>query len=52
MKEITYFMMDVCPYCKKAQALMDELMKEHPEYKKNPHEGHRRAQAARHCQQV
>ena len=36
MKEITYFMMDVCPYCKKAQAWLDELMAEHPEYKKIP----------------
>ncbi len=36
MKEITYFMMDACPYCKKAQAWLDELMAEHPEYKKIP----------------
>lgn len=36
MKEITYFMMDVCPYCKKAQAWLDELMTENPEYKKIP----------------
>ena len=36
MKEITYFMMDICPYCIKAQKWLDELMKEHPEYKKIP----------------
>ena len=36
MKEITFFMMDVCPYCKKAQKWLDELMAEHPEYKKIP----------------
>jgi len=36
MKEIMYFMMDVCPYCIKAQKWLDELMKEHPEYKNIP----------------
>lgn len=36
MKEITYFMMDVCPYCIKAQRWLDELMKEHPEYNNIP----------------
>lgn len=36
MKEITFFMMDVCPYCIKAQKWLDELMNEHPEYKKIP----------------
>jgi len=36
MKEITFFMMDVCPYCVKAQKWLDELYQEHPEYKKIP----------------
>ena len=36
MKEITFFMMDVCPYCIKAQKWLDELYQEHPEYKKIP----------------
>lgn len=36
MKEITFFMMDVCPYCKQAQKWLDELMEEKPEYKKIP----------------
>ena len=36
MKEITFFMMDVCPYCQKAQKWLDELYQEHPEYKKIP----------------
>lgn len=36
MKEITFFMMDVCPYCIKAQKWLDELYAERPEYKKIP----------------
>ena len=36
MKEITYFMLKYCPYCKKAEKWLNELMEEHPEYRQIP----------------
>jgi predicted DsbA family dithiol-disulfide isomerase len=36
MKEITFFMMDVCPYCIQAQKWLDELMAENPAYREIP----------------
>ena len=36
MKKITMFIIESCPYCKKALRWMDELMLENAEYKKIP----------------
>ncbi|GHV40154.1 hypothetical protein FACS1894187_20810 [Synergistales bacterium] len=36
MKEVHMFMMETCPHCKKAAALMEEIFAEHPEYKSVP----------------
>jgi len=33
MKEVKMFTMETCPYCKEAILLMEELCREHPEYK-------------------
>jgi len=33
MKEVKMFTMETCPHCKKAILLMEEICKEHPEYK-------------------
>ena len=33
MKEVKMFTMETCPHCKKALLLMEEICKEHPEYK-------------------
>jgi len=34
MKEITYFYLQGCPYCKQADRLIEELCKEEPKYLK------------------
>jgi glutaredoxin len=34
MKEVKMFMTEICPHCKKAFSLMEEICGEHPEYKK------------------
>ncbi len=34
MKSITYFYLQGCPHCKKADLLLSELIGENPEYKK------------------
>jgi len=36
MKEILYFMMPGCPYCRRAEAWVSELSRENPEYGKIP----------------
>jgi glutaredoxin len=36
MKELTYFRLESCPYCRRAENYLDELMKENPEYKNIP----------------
>ena len=33
MKSITYFYLRGCPFCKKADAILKELMEEKPQYK-------------------
>ena len=33
MKEVKMFMFESCPHCKKAILLMEEICREHPEYK-------------------
>jgi len=33
MKGVTMFMFEACPHCKKASLLMEEICREHPEYK-------------------
>jgi glutaredoxin len=33
MKEVKMFLMETCPHCKKALALMEEICGEHPEYR-------------------
>ncbi|MDR1731401.1 MAG: thioredoxin family protein [Synergistaceae bacterium] len=33
MKEVKLFLMETCPHCKKALALMEEILAAHPEYK-------------------
>ena len=33
MKKITFFYLDRCPHCKKANQFIEELFQEHPEYK-------------------
>ncbi len=32
MKKVTYFHVPTCPYCRQADAVIDELVAEHPEY--------------------
>jgi glutaredoxin len=32
MKEITYFYLKGCPYCRKADVLIQELIRENPEF--------------------
>ena len=32
MKKVTYFHMDTCPYCRQADAVIEELVAEHPEW--------------------
>ena len=32
MKSITYFYLKGCPHCKKADAILKELMEENPQY--------------------
>ena len=32
MKKVTMFIMASCPYCRQAQAWMDEAVREHPEF--------------------
>ena len=36
MKELTYFYLPGCPFCKQASAWMEELIKENPDYEKIP----------------
>ena len=36
MKEITMFMFEGCPHCKKARQMMDQLKAAHPEYQAVP----------------
>ena len=36
MKTIKMFMFDGCPHCRRAQELIDEILKAHPEYAKVP----------------
>ena len=36
MKQVLYFYMNGCPYCRQASGWMDELMREHPEYANIP----------------
>ena len=31
-KKVTYFHLPTCPYCKQADRVIEELIKEHPEY--------------------
>ena len=33
MKEVRMFMTEICPHCIKAFSLMEEICREHPEYK-------------------
>ena len=33
MKEVKLFVIEDCPHCKNALSLMEEICKEHPEYK-------------------
>ena len=33
MKPVKMFIMEACPYCKKARAWMDEVFEAHPEYR-------------------
>ena len=33
MKEVKMFMTETCPHCLKAFSLMEEICREHPEYK-------------------
>lgn len=33
MKSITYFYLNGCPFCKKADDMLQELMEENPQYK-------------------
>lgn len=32
MKKVTYFHLDMCPYCRQADEVLAELISEHPEY--------------------
>ena len=32
MKKVTYFHMDTCPYCIQADRVIEELVREHPEW--------------------
>lgn len=32
MKDVTLFLLENCPHCKKALSFMDEICSEHPEY--------------------
>ncbi|MDD3171531.1 MAG: thioredoxin family protein [Bacilli bacterium] len=34
MKELTYFYLKYCPYCLKAEKLMEEVIKDNPEFSK------------------
>ena len=34
MKKIDYFYLKGCPYCKKADEMLEQLMEENPQYKK------------------
>jgi glutaredoxin len=36
MKQVLFFYMNGCPYCRQASIWMDELMREHPEYASVP----------------
>ena len=36
MKEITYFYLDGCPYCRAADRMLEELRAENPEFAKIP----------------
>lgn len=36
MKEILYFLQRTCPYCIKANQLLQEAFKQHPEYRNIP----------------
>lgn len=36
MRELTYFYLELCPYCQRAQKYMDELMAENPKYASIP----------------
>ena len=33
MKKVTYFHLPTCPYCIRADKILDELLREHPEFK-------------------
>ena len=35
-KPVKMMMLDTCPYCRQAFAMMDKLKEEHPEYKEIP----------------
>lgn len=32
MQKVTYFHLPSCPYCQQADRILDELIREHPEY--------------------
>lgn len=32
MKKVTYFHLDTCPYCKQADEVIEELIREYPEF--------------------
>lgn len=32
MKKVTYFHLPTCPYCIRADKILDELLREHPEF--------------------
>ena len=32
MKQVLYFYMDGCPFCRQADRWMEEVLREHPEY--------------------
>ncbi len=32
MNELTYFRLPLCPYCRRAEKYLEELIKENPEY--------------------
>ncbi|HHY76697.1 MAG TPA: thioredoxin family protein [Firmicutes bacterium] len=36
MKEITYFYLKNCPYCRKADAIIERLIKENPKFAEIP----------------
>ena len=36
MKELTYFRLSYCPYCRRANEYLEELKQENPEYCKIP----------------